>query len=275
MKQLDDLIDNGLVPYIATSQNFLSTLDMPILGGREIVKSLEDPTSRDFHEAYLLSNSLVFGGVGLKMPHWVYIDCVLMQSAVVGLAMAVDDVPEKLLQYYKDDENINLDNLDYIPITGQIAALGIDGQTLIGFSLFSLRKYLPQRDIPSLAGITKYLALSVYKAEEKDKYVGISQYDNRALLIHAAFCNKMYIDTPIAAMHPHKDMSFFYSMKIDLSLYGGDKETYDPDFLLKADDKNKKLEMQERIAAGERFYIAHPIHIRKDDGLYLPICVEK
>jgi hypothetical protein len=33
--------------------------------------------------------------------------------------------------------------------------------------------------------------------------------------------------------------------------------------------------MQDRINSGERFYIADPVHIKKDDGLYLPIKCEK
>ena len=274
MKQFNDLMKHGLVPYVATSQNFLPSLDVAALGDNVVVKLMEDSKNHDFHEAYLLSNALSFKS-DLKMPHWVYLDCVLMQTAVVGFAMAVKDIPERLLEFYKEDPNVNLDNIDYIPISGQIAAMGLDGQRLTGLSLFSLRQYLPNPDIPALGGVTKYAALAAYKAQEKEKYVGISQYDNKALLTHAAFTDKMYIDTPIAAMHPRKDMSFVYSMKIDLEAYGAKKEVIEPDFLLKADDKDKKIELQERIRAGERFYIAHPTQIKKDDGLYLPICIEE
>ena len=48
-------------------------------------------------EAYLLSNSLSYESPNLKMPHWVLIDCVLMQTAVVGFTIAKSAVPEELL----------------------------------------------------------------------------------------------------------------------------------------------------------------------------------
>ena len=85
----------------------------------------------------------------------------------------------------------------------------------------------------------------------------------------------MYIDTPMAMMHPLKDMSFIYSMKIDLENLETPRKTIEPDFYLKADDKDKKLEMAKRMEAGEKFYITHPIQVKKEDGLYLPICIEK
>ena len=41
-------------------------------------------------------------------------------------------------------------------------------------------------------------------------------------------------------------------------------ECTDPiEFLLKADDTVQKQELQVRIDAGERFYVAPPIHIHK------------
>ena len=190
MKQLESLIQNGLVPYIATSKNFVGSLDMSVLGDNGFVMLMEDEASAAFHEAYLLSNSLAFGNADLKMPNWVYIDCVLMQGAVVGFAMKIEDAPDKLLQFYKDDPKVDLEALKYIPVSGQIASTNIDGRSMTGFSLFSLRKYLPNRDIPSLAITTKYIALKAYKADQKDKYFGISQYDNRALLTMGPFVTK-------------------------------------------------------------------------------------
>ena len=275
MKQFENLTENGLIPYIATGQGFLKSLDLSDFEENGLIVTMENKADASFHEAYLLSNSLAFGNPNLKMPNWVYIDCVLMQGAVAGFAIKVEDAPDKLLQFYKDDENVDLDSLEYLPISGQIAGLNIDGNSMTGFSLFSLRKYLPSRDIPSLALLTKYLALKAYKADQKAKYIGISQYDNRALITHGAFCDKMYIDTPMVMMHPCKEMSFTYSMKIDFDIFEVEKPQEQPDFYLKADDTDKKKEMSLRMQSGERFYIAHPIQVKKEDGLYLPICIEK
>ena len=280
MKQwLSELMDLGLVPYVATSKTFVPHLDLSLFEGHEVVKLLEDPKERNFHEAYLVSNSLGFGNPELKMPNWVYIDCVLMQSAVIGFALPVSKAPDSLISFYEDDPYVEINALDYIPVSGQIAALGIDGQMLTGFSLFSLRRQLASMNIPRLAAFTKFAALHVYKAEEKIKFTGLSQYDNKALKTHALFGKKMYIDQTIMPLHPLNEMSFTYSMKVTLneSRLSGEflKQEDEYDFLLKSDDTVTKQGMQNRIDSGERFYITSPIHIEKEDGLYLPICLEK
>jgi hypothetical protein len=276
---ISQLLDEGLVPYISTSEHYLQYLDLSLFGGKEIIRVLENPEHRNFHEAYLVSNSLAFGNPNLKMQNWVYIDCVLMQSAVVGFAIPIDKAPATLVNHYEKDPWVDADKLDYIPISGQIASIGIDRRTLVGFSLFSLRRQIEHINVHKLAHKTKYAALKVYRAEELDKYVGISQYDNKGLLTHTLFGKKMFIDQTTAPLHPLRDMSFTYSMKVDLDerriLDEMSQEVGDYDFLLKADDFKKKMEMQDRIKSGERFYIQDPVHIRKDDGLYLPIKIER
>lgn len=280
MKQwMSELLDAGLVPYVATSEHYLDYLDLSLFGGNEIVRVLENPDHRNFHESYLVSNSLAFGNPELKMQNWVYIDCVLMQTAVVGFAVPVAKAPTTLIDFYARDPWVDVDTLDYIPVSGQIASLGIDRQTLVGFSLFSLRRQIEHMNVHKLAHKTKYAALWVYRAEELNKFVGISQYNNKALLTHTLFGKKMYIDQTTAPLHPLRDMSFTYSMKVELDeermLGGIVQEPGDCDFLLESTDLNKKMEMQQRIRNGERFYIMDPVHIRKDDGLYLPIKAEK
>lgn len=276
---IGQLLDERLVPYVATSENYLDYLDFSLFEGHEIVRILENPDHSNFHEAYLVSNSLAFGNPELKMQNWVYIDCVLMQTAVVGFALPVEKAPATLIDFYEKDPWVDVATLDYIPVSGQIAALGIDGKQLTGFSLFSLRRQIEHLNVHKLAHKTKYAALSVYRAEHLPKYVGISQYDNKALLTHTLFGKKMYIEQTTMPLHPLRNMSFTYSMKIELdeSRILGDipQSVPDYDFLLRADDTAKKLEMQERIRGGERFYILDPVHIRQDNGLFLPICCEK
>ena len=213
------------------------------------------------------------------MPNWVYIDCVLMQTAVVGFAVPVSKAPGSLLDFYEKDPWVDVATLDYIPVSGQIAAMGADGKRFVGYSLFSLRRQIEQFNVHKLAHKTKYAALSVLRAETADGFVGISQYDNKALTTHTRFGAKMYIEQTTSPLHPLREMSFTYRMKIDLDegRILGDlaDRSAEADFLLRADDTAKKREMQERIDAGERFYILDPVHIKKDDGLYLPIKIEK
>jgi hypothetical protein len=278
-KWVEELRDAGLVPYVATSKSYLDHFDFSLFGGQPVIKLLENPADRNFHEAYLVSNSLAFGNPSLKMPNWVYIDCVLMQTAVVGFAVPVNKAPASLIDFYEKDPWVDAHMLDYIPVSGQIAAMGADGKRFVGYSLFSLRRQIEQFNVHKIAHKTKYAALSVLRAEAAENFIGISQYDNRALTTHTRFGAKMYIEQTTSPLHPLRDMSFTYCMKVELNEERilGDLQDMSGqcDFWLRADDTSKKIEMQERINAGERFYILDPVHVQKEDGLYLPIKIEK
>ena len=281
---LKQVLDSGLVPYVGTSASVLPHLDLSVFEGRAIVKMPEEKGHFSFHQAYLLSNSLGFGAPDLKMPNWVYLDCVLLQTAVVGFAMPVELAPESLRTLYEADPLIDMNALDIIPISGQISAMGLDGKTLTGFSLFSLKSRLlnERKELAglSLGTLTKFAALCAYKADLPGRIVrGVAQYDNPALKIHGLFSDKMYIEQPMLPLHPLKSMSFIYRMQVTLSeeklqsnVQPNDRE---PDILLHAENEAMKQDMSERIKQGEHFYIQHPIQIKKDNNVYLPICVEK
>ena len=276
--QLQHFKKQGFVPYIATSEAYLDSIDTSIFGGTEIVKLLEREEDKDFHRAYVFSNFLGFGGTGVEMPGWVYIDCVLLQTAVIGFAIKKEDAPKELLAKFAAHKDINIDNLDYIPVSGQTAGLGVNGETLMGFSLFSLRHLLPDLHLPRLGLVTKAIGFYAQRADRYKEFIGISQYDNRALKIHGRFGEKMYIKTPMVPLHPMADMTMIYSMKIDLNderIFGEAEENAPRDFLLRNDDKAMKQEMAQRIKGGEKFYITPPFQIEQDGVIHLPIKVEK
>jgi len=272
------------VPYVSTSANVLPHLDLSLFEGRAVLKMLEEERHLSFHQAYLLSNSLGFGAPDLKMPNWVYMDCVLLQTAVVGFAMSVEKVPESVRSLYAKDPQIDMDTLDIIPISGQISAMGLDGKTLTGYSLFSLKSRLVKefKELATLqlGTLTKFAALCAYKANLPGRIVrGVAQYDNPALKIHGLFSDKMYIEQPMLPLHPRQSMSFIYRMQVNLSerklqnnVQQNDRE---PDILMHAKNEAMKHEITERMKQGERFYIQHPTQVIKDDKIYLPICTEK
>lgn len=207
------LIDLGLRPYVATARHQLAALDMDVVGADHELYCLEDPDATPFHQAYVTANALAFGARDLKMPGWVYIDCVLMQTAVVGFAARKQDVPQSLLDEFQAEASIDVDALDWIPVSGQIASPAMDGDTLVGFSLFSLRSYWPK--LPALGLATKALALQVYKADTRKKFLGITQYDNPALSMHGRFGPDLEIVSPRVPLHSRGDNTLVYGMKID------------------------------------------------------------
>lgn len=279
-QRIEDAKTVGLIPYVATSRAYLDYIDLSIFGDDVLLRVMEDETHKNFHDAYVFSNFLAFGGSGVEMPNWVYVDCVLMQTAVFGFAVKKDDLPEILTEKFRNHHKIYLDQLDYVPVSGQTAALGIDGKTLVGFTLFSLRKYFRRSDWPALGILTKAMGLYALGADKNDKkFVGISQYNNAALKIHGRFCEKMYIRQAMMPLHPLTDLTMVYEMDIvfDEDRIFGDlsKDTpSDYDLLLPADDIAPKQKMAAQMAQGKKFVILPPYHIMQDGKMMLPLKVE-
>lgn len=271
-----DLLAAGYMPYIATSRRLLPSLNIMPFGHQAACFLMEEMEHGPFHEAYLLSNSLSFKSPDLKMPHWVLIDCALMQTAVVGFMVAKGDVSDNLLHHYRADKCIDFDKLTHVPVSGQIASPSSDGNSLTGISLFSLARDI---DGPRMLGLlTKALALEVYQTAKYQWYYGIAQYDNPALRIHGRFSSRTEIYQPMVPLHPKKDLTLVYKMRIDFDPYTIDKkpenENPNPTFWMRADDIEAKRRMQDGIKAGKTYVLAPPFSVAREDGIYLPIIEE-
>ncbi len=264
---LEALLKLGCKPYICTSQHITSAFDMHPLGV-ELTPFFDGEEQTQFHLAYIRSNSIAFDS-DLGMPHWVYIDYVLLQTAAIGFMAPKGLLPEGLIQTFKADALLDLSKLDYLPISGQTAGLAADGKTWTGVSLFSLAKYIPQLKSLGLATHTRALALKAYQAKT---FVGITQYDNPAVAIHGKTTRAFFIKQPMVWMHPRTHMTFIYEQEVDFSLDGlrGD-EHGEYTFLLKADDRAAKERIADGLKRGYRYQIVPPFRLLRDAGVFLPI----
>jgi hypothetical protein len=268
---MQHLRDFGLRPYAATAGHLLPALDLGAAGEDVLVARLEDPAAKGFHGAYNVANALAFGARDLTMPGWVYIDCVLMQTAVVGFAAPKAMVPQSLL----DEFGPAAEALDWLPVSGQTASPAIDGNALVGFSLFSLRSYWPE--LPALGLATKGLALEVYQAKSFERFLGITQYDNPALAMHGRFGNSIEVISARVPLHAQGDVSLVYGMKIDFdpaALGEEPKAPRAPDFWVDAHDPSSIDRLEAGIAAGKRYFILPPFQVREGQTIKLPIAEE-
>jgi hypothetical protein len=255
---LTELESKGLRPYAATSRKLLPYLNTTPFNRTLRWYLLDEPADRAFLEAYLLANSLSFTNPTFKMPHWILIDCVLMQTAIVGFSLALDRVPEPLREHFEADPGINLGDLTELPLSGQISALNIDGRSLTGFSLFSLARYLT--GVTHLSLYTKALALEVYKARSLEACYGITQYDNPSLRVHGRFTNELELYQPLVPLHPGKDRTLIYKMVLDYDpqFLHEKKPACPPTFWLNANDLKRKEAIAAGIAGGKRYLIMPP-----------------
>jgi hypothetical protein len=264
----------GFRPYIATTERLLPYFNAAPFGKTAEIFLLEDAKHLPFQEAYALSNALSMEQRDLKMPNWVLVDCVLMQTAIVGFMKSVSEIPAPLLQYYQNDESVDLDQLSHLPVSGQICSLAADGKSLVGFSLFSLGGWLEESD--GLGLYTKALALEAYRASQYDYVYGITQYDNFSLRIHGRFAKEMEIHQATVPLHRLKDMTLIYRLSLNYDPYNLDIKPpeREPTFWLRATDRSSKERINKAMSQGKRFIIAPPFLVEREGELCLPIIEE-
>ncbi len=263
----DKILAAGYVPYIATDSSLKESLNLKPFGLDPVIIDTKSENV-NFHRAYLLANAVAFND--LKMPNWVYVNCVLSQSAVFGFARKRADIPASLFDHFENDPDIESSKLDLVPISGATSSLTADRETWFGFTLFSLQRYFSDgRDIPRIAAYTKAASFEMYGTK---KFTGITQYYNRASKIHGLF-GKMYLKSPIVHAHSVPDYTFMYEMDVnyDINTLEDKPEDGDYDFLLEQEDTAKKQEVEKGLAAGKKYVIVPPYQVRKDDKIYLPI----
>ncbi|HMO16768.1 MAG TPA: hypothetical protein PKA63_02835 [Oligoflexia bacterium] len=203
------------------------------------------------------------------MPNWVYIDYVILQTACIGFMVRKSLVPNNLLAQFDSDPLVDLESLEYIPISGQTAGLTADKETWQGCSLFSLSKHFPELKSLGVATYTRALALEALRAK---KFRGITQYDNPAVSIHGKTTREFYIRQAIVWLHPRTHMTFIYEQNVDYNLNSlKERPTEEYSFLMSAYDGEIKRYIEEGLKNGRSFKVVAPFQIKKDNDILLPI----
>jgi hypothetical protein len=264
---IQNILDYGCKPYICTYKHIASAFELRPFGF-ELVPFFDGIREAPFHFAYLRSNSIAFDAE-LGMPHWVYVDFVLLQTAAIGFMLHKDQFPKELLARFSADPDVDLAKLEYLPISGQTAGLAADGKTWTGVSLFSLARYIPDLKSLGIATHTRALALKAYRAHT---FVGVTQYDNPAIAIHGKTTQALFIKQPMVWIHPRTHMTFVYEQQINFTLDGlRGQEPMAYSFLLRADDRQAKEQIASGIAEGRRYQIVAPFRIVQDGAIFVPI----
>lgn len=261
------LFDFGCIPYITTSDFLLPCFNLKPYG-YELTPFCDGKDKSNFHYAYIRSNTIAFEA-DLSMPNWVYIDYVMLQTACVGFMLKKSKVPNSLLAQFDSDPLVDIEKLEYVPISGQIAGITADKETWQGCSLFSLSKHIPELKSLGVATYTRGLTLEAIRAK---KFRGITQYDNPAVSIHGKTTKEFYIKQPIVWLHPRTHMTFIYEQSVDYSLDSlRAPKDQEYSFLMSAYDGEAKKRIEQGLKNGISYKIVPPFQIKKGDDILLPI----
>lgn len=273
----DALRERSLRPFVSTSASLLDQLDFSGFPIAPSVYRLEEPEHVPFHRAYLVANALGFGNPKLKMPNWVYVDCVALQAFVIGVEVDIDAAPAELVRTFGEQDEIDLGRLSALPVSGYTTNPTLEPGAVLDMTLFSLRRSFDDPGTPLLGPLSKALGLLALGLDRVTKVRGVTQYDSGAIWNHAVFADEFFIDTPILNLHSSTSMSFVFSGRPtlpDINALARPVRADPYDFLLNAKDAERKEHMRRERAAGHAFSLVSPYQVRRPDGVVeLPVRV--
>lgn len=270
MSALDELI-----PYVLTTALNAPYLDfdgLEALGHDVEVVLVEDEENAEFCDLLNRSNQHAFGGPNdMGMPLWVMLDCAILPSAMVGFMLPADLVNDEIWDLLDIDEDYE----GMVPISEYCAALSIEPGCVSGFSLHSALSG------QGIATRTKALALAVLGAR---KQVGVTQFDNPAIRVHARF-GPMEIITHRPVVHTHSEDSFVYRLNLPdretlIEMACGGVEFGVPErpegtkWLFEPTDEVQHLRLATHLSDGGRAWIVSPGWRGTQDGCEIDMIVD-
>jgi hypothetical protein len=234
--------DRGLIPFAFGAGANLARLDLLALGATIRPIEADAPDSTPFHAALNRLNGLSYGAANLAMPLWVQLDCGVLPSAFVGFARPRADVDEPLRDQLDPAAACAL-----LPIAEALAIPSLVPGTFVSYSLCSVER--------GLGFATKLLALAAYRC---DRAIGVAQYDNSSLRIHARF-GPMELLEARAAGHSKPDRTFVYALSLSPGLLarldaGGDARV-PADRVIDVHDRAAVAELDAAVRRGERWAV--------------------
>jgi hypothetical protein len=166
-----------------------------------------DPGSAPFCLAMNRANCLAYDGTltpgpgqrALGMPLWVFLDCCVLPSVMVGYEVPRDALPADIADGLDPDAQ-----LDWIGVSEYVALPSLTPGEVVGVSLFSLVS-------GSRLGLrAKALALRVLEAKTQ---LGIAQLTNAALGMHLRF-GALEIVAAGVRVHSRPDETFIYRVQV-------------------------------------------------------------
>ena len=272
LKQIDKryqhIIDE-LEPYIFCGPESFTHFSTDIFG-MDIKKdnfiSCLDSKKKNFFLNLQALDAFSFGPVGMPMERWVFFDCGEMPGGIFCFGTKAKNLPDEVLKNYKEIASPE----EFLPLSMYIAIPMVTG-AWFGHNLCSANSVLKgHRDYSGLALLTKALGSLVMNITE---HYGATQWASGSLNIHLQL-SEMELRSAFTPAHSFDETITYFAKygkaKVIKALSGEKVGAGDYDFLIESRDREKMIDLQNKIENGASFKICgRPIY--KDDKVFLPV----
>ncbi|MBT7903680.1 hypothetical protein HN587_07490 [Candidatus Woesearchaeota archaeon] len=253
MKKLNlETISEDYVVYVLTTPQNANHLNTEPLGLEAKIIDATNLESSTFLELLHQLDGISYGNKEMAMDKWVTLDCGILPSAFIGLALPADKLPPELKAQYDLPPNYT----GLVPISEFCAIPTANPETWITHTLASA--------IPNI-GVGTYTEAIGFSIIPAKNILIVAQYDNHSLKVHSKFGVLKLISATTPA-HSQADMTCIYEIPAP-----SDQEitqvletnkpltTPSPSYYLEANDTQTKQAMHQEIKQGTAtHYIVYP-----------------
>lgn len=268
----NDAVLHTLEPFLVSPFWHRALFDAQPFGLEIPPANIIDPTHLDnayFFDRLSTLDRLTFGPEGMPMPRWVFYEGAEVPGGIFGFAHRAERLASDLAPRLELGES----DTGLVPLSMYIAIPARPPDAWVGHNLASLNPLLPELNLHGLASMTKAMALKVFRCRHQ---IGATQWSSAALHIHTRFGALELLSAWTPA---HADpASLTYQIEVtDETIRAalGDPSitlpVHQTTLEITPGDEDAMQALQQRIEAGERFWIPGPPRQRADGTVVVPV----
>lgn len=258
-------------PYAVVNEQIRPFCDLEPFGLQVPEDLLFSPFSRgsnQFLSALQWLDRMTFGFAGMEMPRWVFYDCSEMPGGICGFAMPQDALPEFIFR----SERPSPDYSGPLPVSMAVAIPMVPAGCWLKHTLCSVNELAEEAAPPGLRTLTFAMALRLFRVRT---LYSTTQWRSSELRVHTKFGELELLTAYTPAHSEARTLTYRFNVtdsRLAKALSGKDAYSTPPrDALyIDADDEGTLRDIQQRIEAGERFFVAgRPI--RDGSATWVPL----
>ena len=250
-------IVNELTPFVYAYEENIKEFDLNAFSLQFSPFKYED---LEFFNLLKVLDKNSFQESGMGMDNWVFLDCAIMPSAIVGFAIHSSKASLEILETYQVDKSYD----GFIPLSMFIAIPMVRKDYWFAHNLSSSNSFLKNK-LRGLGLLTKAMGIKTLKIKN---LMGATQWSNNSLKVHTRLA-KLKLESAHTPIHSHPD-SIIYSCEfhpgdIENALVREGKSV--SNHKIDINDKDAIIDLNKKIKDKEIFIVTGPV--REDDKKYV------
>jgi len=256
-------IVNELTPFVYAYEENVKEFDLNAFSSSKVIQfSPFKHEDLEFFNLLKVLDKNSFQESGMGMDNWVFLDCAIMPSAIIGFAIHSSKASLEILETYNIDKSYN----GFIPLSMFIAIPMVRKGYWFAHNLSSSNSFLKDK-LKGLGLLTKAMGIKILKIKN---LMGATQWGNHSLKVHTRLA-KLKLESAHTPIHSHPD-SIIYSCEFhpgDIENALTKKGQSVSNHKIDINDKDAIVDLNERVKSEDVYIVTGAVIEGKKSYVYL------